>query len=189
LTRLLPKSNEVELIAAMVVTEDGDEMVSAVEALAVTVPEVPLRGMFTLPGVAAEDALIRTVCRVPGTIESVDGVAVTPAGNGPIWTETLPVKPLRAVAPTVRVREFPPGTTVMADGDAWSEKLGEGGGCAMVNAAGAVCVIAPEVPVSAIFALPDAAAEDAEKLICCSVPGVRASVMGVAVTPAGREPT
>ena len=142
-----------------------------------------------MPGVAAEDALIRTVCRVPGTIESVDGVAVTPAGSGPTWTETLPVKPLRAVAPTVRVREFPPGTTVMADGEACSEKLGEGGGCAMVNAAGALCVMAPDVPGSAMLALPGAAAEDAEMLIVWSVPGARERVDGVAVTPAGSGPT
>jgi hypothetical protein len=59
----------------------------------------------------------------------------------------------------------------------------------MVNAAEALCVVEAETAVREMLVVPDAAVVAAEKLICCSVPGVRASVMGVAVTPAGREPT
>jgi hypothetical protein len=55
-----------------------------------------------------------------------------------------------------------------------------------VRASVAVCCSAPEVPVNVTVVVPIAAPADADRVMDCGVPGVRASVDGLAVTPAGR---
>jgi hypothetical protein len=55
LTRLSPKSNAVVLRAAVVT---GEPTVRAVEALWLSVPDVPVREIFAVPGCALADALI-----------------------------------------------------------------------------------------------------------------------------------
>lgn len=49
----------------------------------------------------------------------------------------------------------------------------------------AFCVNVLAVPVSVIFVLPGVALEATDSMICPSVPGVKVSVEGVAVTPVG----
>jgi hypothetical protein len=190
-TRLLAKLKEVPLNEAVVIGGGGGAIVRDEEALCVSVPEVPVRAMLAVPATAVEDALMLICMSEPGITERLIGVAVTPAGSEPSVTATVSLKPFTGETPTVNVCATPPGTTVMLAGATSREKSGGVGGSgeATDRDAEALCVSVPEVPVRATLAVPATAAEEAVMLICMSEPGVIERVIGVAVTPAGSEPT
>ena len=77
-TRLSPKSNAVVLSEALVI---GGAIVKEVVASCVSVPEVPLRVRVPVPGAALPDADMPICPWEPAIIDTLDGVAVTPAGR------------------------------------------------------------------------------------------------------------
>jgi hypothetical protein len=160
--------------------------VRASVAVWVNVPAVPVITTFTLPAWALLPAVRVTLCGVPGVSVNVAGFAVTPAGKPLTATLTVALKPSSAVAdnctgcpaaPIVRLRDA--GLTA-------NEKSAcAGGGATTLTANVAVCVSAPEVPVS--VTVPDSAAVPAAaaRLSVAAFPGVSVSDAGWAVTPGG----
>jgi len=146
-------------------------------------PDVPVN--VTVPDDDATlDAAVRIVlCAVPGTRLSVAGLAVTPAGNPVIATATVPLNPFTALAVTLTGTPAAPPTTVRDVGDSVSAK--SGGGAEIVAATVELCVSAPEVAVSVSVAYPGIALAAAVMVTLCAIPGVKVSVAGCAVTPAG----
>jgi hypothetical protein len=100
-------------------------------------------------------------------------------------TETVPLKEFNAVARTLTGEPVVPATRVRDVGERVSEKSGGGGAAKMVTATVAEWLSVPEVPVKVTEALPAAAVEAAVRVTFCAVPGVNASVAGLAVTPEG----
>ena len=72
--------------------------------------------MVALPGAAAAVAVTLICCKLPGAMDRVIGVAVTPLGNEPTAMLTFPVKPFTGEAATVTVCAAPPGVTVIEEG-------------------------------------------------------------------------
>jgi hypothetical protein len=63
-------------------------------------PEVPVNVTFALPAWALLPAVSVTLCGVPGLRESVEGVAVIPAGSPLRTIFVVPANPFKAVADT-----------------------------------------------------------------------------------------
>lgn len=142
---------------------------------------------MALPAAAVEAAVSVTFCAVPGVKVSVAGFAVTPAGSPVMAIETVPLKELSAVASTLTFEPVAPAIIVSDVGDTASVKSGAGGGGAeTVKATVTEWLKVPEVPVSAIIAVPAAAVDAAMSVTFCAAPGIRVSVAGLAVTPVGR---
>ena len=121
-------------------------------------------------------------CGAPGVRLSVDGFAVTPAGRPLIATATVPVNELMAVDEMLTWEPTAPGVSVRAVGD--MVRLKSGGG-ATVSVTIVVRVSIPDVPVSINVAVPAAAVVAAVRAMVCAAPGVRVSIDGWALTPAG----
>jgi hypothetical protein len=161
------------------------EIVAATAAEWLRLPEVPVKVKVALPAGAVEAAVKVTFCAVPGTKVSAAGFAATPAGNPLIATVTAPVKPFDGTALTLTTCPAPPATTEIAEGAADSEKSGVAAFAETVAVTIAEWLRAPEVPVKVRVALPAAAVEAAVKVTFCAVPGIKVSIAGLAVTPAG----
>lgn len=69
----------------------GADMVSAMATVWLVLPEVPVTVTVAVRGAAVNAAVSTTFCAMPGTNESVDGLAVTPEGSPLIVTATDPV--------------------------------------------------------------------------------------------------
>jgi hypothetical protein len=118
-------------------------------------------------------------------IESVDGVAVTPAGSPLRETAIGSAKPLTAAAVMVSVRAEPPLCRGMELGAAVIVKSGTGAR-EIVRAAVAVWESGPAEAVTVTIVDVAAAESEAVRVNCANCPGVTERVEGVAVTPAGR---
>jgi hypothetical protein len=104
-------------------------------------------------------------------------------------TATLPVKPLTAVASKVTEAPVWPATIVSIGGARLRVKSGAGGGVAAavtVSATEDAWVRSPEVPVIVTVAAAVAATAVACSATVWATPGASVSVMGAAVTPAGK---
>ncbi len=142
--------------------------------------------MGVRPASAEGEALRLTVCGAPGVRVSVAGVAVTPAGRPVTVTATVPAKPLTADASSVTGVPVVPSRMVWLAGDTASEKSGGGGGAgATERAITAVWARAPERPVTVTVLLAATALDAAVSVMACAAPGVRESVVELAVTPDG----
>jgi hypothetical protein len=100
-----------------------------------------------------------------------------------IATATVPVNELIDAAVALTGKPAAPPTIVNVVGDKVSEK--SGGSAVMVAATVAEWLSAPDVPIRVNVALPAAALAAAVTVTLCAAPGVRVSVAGCAVTPAG----
>jgi len=107
---------------------EGAEIVTAMVAEWLSVPDVPVRVTVGLPSVAAEEAVMVTFRAVPGVSESVAGLAVTPEGSPVIVSVTIPVKPFAATAFTLTGCPILPATSATVVGVAVKEKSGGDGG-------------------------------------------------------------
>ena len=99
-------------------------MVAVTLAVWLSVPEVPVKAMALLPRVVLAAAVSVTFCAVPGMSDSEAGLAVTPAGNPVMATETLPVKAFSAVAVTCTAEPVAPATRLRDVGVTENEKSG-----------------------------------------------------------------
>ena len=148
---------------------------------------VPAKVTVAFPTAAFAEALRVTLCAVPGVRLSVDGLAVTPAGNPLNLTFTVPLKPVLEAAFTETVLPAPPCVTVKLAGDKVRAKpRSAGAACVTESAKVAVCVTDVAAPVTVTFASPVVAPLAAVRVTLCAVPGVRLNVDGLAVTPLGR---
>jgi hypothetical protein len=86
--------------------------VSWSDAALLSVPEVPENWRAAVPAAAEEAAVRLTVSGVPGVTLSVEGEAVTPAGNPVSATAIIPEKPPVAVAVSVTGCALPPAVTL-----------------------------------------------------------------------------
>ena len=149
------------------------------------VPEIPVKVSVALPAVALEAAVMVTFWAVPGVSVKAAGAAVTPTGSPVRATATVPEKPLTALAVTLIGIPAAPAVRLRDAGDAVSVKSGLAEAATMVRATSAEWLREPDVPDKVSIALPAEADEEAVMVTCWIVPGVRVSVAGVAVTPAG----
>jgi hypothetical protein len=138
-----------------------------------------------VPAAAAELAVMVTFCGVPGVRLNVEGLAVTPAGSPLMAIATVPVNLLTAPALTVTVEPAAPAVRLNDVGETAKVKSGVAAAAAMVRATFAEWLSVPEVLVKVSVAFPAAVEEAAVRVTCCAVPGVRVSIAGLAVTPAG----
>jgi hypothetical protein len=76
-------------------------------------PAVPVTETAVVAAAAEVKELRLNWPIAPGITESVDGVAVTPAGKLASDTDTAPVKPLTGVTPTDRDRVPPAGIVIV----------------------------------------------------------------------------
>jgi hypothetical protein len=161
------------------------------ETVAVTIakwlrlPEVPVKVKVALPAEAVEAAVKVTFCAAPGVRVSIAGFAVTPSGNPLIATVTIPVKPFDGTAFTLTTCPAPPSVRAIAEGAADSEKSGVAAFAETVAVTIAEWLRLPEVPVKVRAALPAEAVEAAVKVTFSAAPGVKVSIAGLEVTPAG----
>ena len=132
----------------------GAVMVSAIVALLVRVPDVPV--MVTVETAAAT---VPAAAKVTLRAVALAGpkVAVTPAGNPVAASATVPLKPFRAVM-AMLLAPLVLGLTLTLAGVAEMVKLG---GATMVSAMVALPTAVPDVPVMVTVETP-AAAELAE---------------------------
>lgn len=167
-------------------TPEEADTVRARVAAWVSDPEVPVKTTFALPAWALLPAVSVTLCGVPGVSETEAGSAVIPAANPLSATLTLPVKPLSAVPVTCTGCPAPPMVRLRDAGLTASEKSAwAGAGAVTVMANEAVCVRAPDVPVSVAVAEPAAVPAGAVSVSVAAVPGVSVRVDGWTVTPVG----
>jgi hypothetical protein len=152
-------------------------------------PALPVNVTVAAPVEAVVLAASVTFCAVPGVSVGDAGLAVTPAGKPAIPMTTGEAKPFIAVACKASAVPVVPSTSVCDVGVTVREKSGGGGGAAVVvNATVVLRLSVPEVPVSVTVAAPVAIVASAVKVIFCATPGIRVSVAGLAVTPAGNPP-
>jgi hypothetical protein len=146
-------------------------MVSAMVALAVRLPEVPVMVSVADPVVAFAAALKVTV---PGL-----KVAITPEGKPVAANVIAPLNPFCGTTVMV-LAPLAPGRTLKLVGDAVSAKLG---GAATVKLTVAVLCKVPDVPVIVTVEFPSVAEALAVRV---SVPGLAVvAVLKDAVTPVG----
>ena len=93
-------------------------IVSAIVAVWVRAPDVPLSVIVVVPAAVEDPAVSVRVWAAPGVRVKVDGLAVTPAGSPLRETLTLPVNPLSAVAVTETVCPAAPTVRLRVDGEA-----------------------------------------------------------------------
>ncbi len=133
---------KLRVAGAAVSEKSGDGAVAvivrAMVAIWVRVPDLPVSVIVAVPALAELEADSVRVWARPGVSVSVDGLAVTPAGNPLRDTLTLEVKPFSALA--VTETDFPdaPAVRLRSVGTAVSEKSGPGAAALMVSATGAV---------------------------------------------------
>lgn len=89
--------------------------------------DAPVKVMVALPLAAFAAAVNVVLCGVPGVRLSVDGLAVTPAGNPLGLTVIVPLKSLTAVAFTVRLSDEPAMIERLLE-----ESVREKSGCGML---------------------------------------------------------
>ncbi|WP_236657408.1 hypothetical protein [Acidisarcina polymorpha] len=98
-------------------------------------------------------------------------------------TVTAPVNEFAGVARTLTWAPAPPAVKLSVAGETASAK--SGGGAATVRAIAAVWLSVPDVPVKVMVAAPATAVEAAVSVMVWAAPGVKLTVAGVNVTPAG----
>ena len=139
------------------------------------------------PAAVPAAAVRLRVAAVPGVRVSEDGCAVTPEGSPEIATDTLPEKPLTAVANTETVDAVP-----------FDGKLTEAGMTLSEKSAAAACTERepwvltawpPMVVLKETIAVVVAAEAAAVSVNGKAVPGVRESVDGEIATPVGNPDT
>jgi len=102
----------------------GAATVRATVAVCDRVPEVPVKVMVAVAGVAVAAAVIVRFCAAPGVRVRVTGLAVTPVGRPVMATATEPVKLLMAVASTLTVWPAAPVVRESVVGATAREKSG-----------------------------------------------------------------
>lgn len=159
------------------VKEGGLVRLSAIEVLALRVPDVPLIVAVALPA-TAELLAAKVTVLVPVAVAGLK-FAVTPEGKPETASFTDPLNPFCACT-AIELTALAPGVRLNAAGVAESVKLGA---AATVIVILAVPVSAPETPVSVRIALPGVAFVPARMVSAV----VRALAAGLkaAVTPAG----
>jgi hypothetical protein len=110
------------VISGAVVDEPAASTVRAREEAWVRLPEVPVKLTVAVAAPALDAAVNVVLCAVPGTSESVAGLAVTPDGSPATVTLTVPVKPFCAAAFTLTVWPMAPTVRVTVAGVDVSEK-------------------------------------------------------------------
>ena len=180
-TRSLPKLKAVELMAEVV---DAAPTIKDVMPLWDNEPAEPVTETAVVAAVTEAKELRLNWPMAPGITESVDGVAVTPAGKLASEMDTAPVKPFTGVTPTERDR-VPPAGIVSVVGATCSEKSGVAA-AETVRDEDPLWVNEPDDPLTEIAVV--AAAVDVEevKLNWPMVPADNESVAGEAVTPVGK---
>jgi hypothetical protein len=160
-------------------------IVTAMVAVWVRLPDVPVSVMVAVPALAEAPAVRVRFWAIPGASVRTDGLPVTPEGHPLRETLTLLVNPFSAFA--VTETDFPalPAVRLRLAGATIREKSGVGAAAAIVKAIIAVWVRLPDDPVSVIVALPALALVPAVSVRFLAVPGVSVSVEGLAVTPVG----
>jgi hypothetical protein len=118
---------------------------------------MPVNVTADAPAAALEAAVNVRLCAVPGVSVGAEGLEVTPVGNPDRDKFTLPVKPFSALAITEADWPAPPAVKARLAGVTVSEKSDAGAAAVIVRAIVAVCVRAPDVPVSIIVVVPAAA--------------------------------
>ena len=167
---------------------DPEPTVMLSAAVWVRDPDVPVKTALELALGADAEAVRLTCCPSPGERVKVAGDAVTPCGKPAMVTWTEPVNPLAATAVRATACAVPPEVRVALDGLTCSEKSGLDGDDPpfTLSARAAVWLKAPDVPVKATIPFAVVADAAAAKLTVCGTPAERFSVVGVAVTPAGK---
>jgi hypothetical protein len=154
----------------------GGLTVSAIVALLVRAPEVPVMVTVVVPA-AAVPAAVKVSVLLPDAM--APNVAVTPVGKPDAANATVPLKPFRAVMAMLLV-PLAPGAMLKAAGVAARVKIG----CAtMVSAMVALLLRLPDVPVIVTVAGPVVAFAVA---LSVSVVLREPSGLNVAVTPDGK---
>jgi hypothetical protein len=184
-----PLGREMELGVAVMVKSAATAGVIAREAVAVCESEsaAPVT-VIVAPEVApaAVEAVSVNCPSCPGATETVEGVAVTPAGSPLSETVTGSVKPFTAVVVTVKDRAEPPLCSETELGAAVMVKSGAGA-AVIETAAVAVWEVELAEPVTVTVADDTGAAElAAVSMNWPSCPGESETVEGLAVTPVGR---
>jgi hypothetical protein len=159
-------------------------------AVWVSEPDVPTK--LTVAGetvlATVVEAVKVIVCGVPGCRETVDGLAVTPAGSPLIATLMVPLKLFNAELLSVACM-LAPAANVALVGDTVNVKSGllTTGAPETLRVRIALCVSEPDVPTKLTVAGEAvlAAFAAAVNVTVCGVPGCRDIVAGLAVTPAG----
>jgi hypothetical protein len=128
----------------------GAVMVSAIVALLVSVPDVPVMVTVETP-VATVPAAANVTLR--GAALAGPKVAVTPAGSPELASATVPLKPFRAVM-AMLLATLAPGLTLTLAGVAEIVKLG---GATMVSAMVVLLTAVPDVPLMVTVETPAAA--------------------------------
>lgn len=163
------------------VKEGGLAMLSAMEVLALSVPnvpvDVPLMVAVALPP-AAELLAVKVTMLVPVVVAGLK-LAVTPEGRPETASLTDPLNPFCACT-TIALVPLVPAVRLIAAGDAESVKLGAG---ATVIVIVVVLLSAPETPVTVRVALPGAAFAPA-RIVTALLRAFDAGLKA-AVTPAG----
>jgi hypothetical protein len=149
-------------------------------------PEAPVNVTVEVPATAAGVAVRIMLCGVPGARGGVEGFAVTPVGRPVMATSTVLIKELIGLA--VIVTCDPAAPMVMESAVGESVRVKSGGG-EMVAVMVVVWESIPEVPVRVSITLPIMAAEEADNVMVCAVPGVSVREAGCAVTPVGKPVT
>jgi len=129
-------------------------IVTAMVAVWVRLPDVPVSVMVAVPALAEAPAVRVRFWAIPGASVRTDGLPVTPEGHPLRETLTLLVNPFSAFA--VTETDFPalPAVRLRLAGATIREKSGVGAAAAIVKAIIAVWVRLPDDPVSVIVALP-----------------------------------
>jgi hypothetical protein len=137
-----------------------------------------------IPATALAAAVNVSVCATPADSVSVVGATVTPAGNPATDTLTVPLNPFTAVAVTAVPCPNAPAVNVKLVGLIARVKSATAAAATFsVNVA--VCISAPDVPVTVIVLDPATALLAAVKISVCEPPAVIVGVAGLTETPAG----
>ncbi len=136
--------------AAESVNVGGADMVSAIVALLVSVPHVPVIVTVETPAATVPAAANVTL---RGAALAGPKVAVTPVGSPEVASATVPLKPFRAVM-AMLLATLAPGLTLTLAGLAEIVKLG---GATMVSAMVVLLTAVPDVPLMVTVETPAAA--------------------------------
>lgn len=178
-----PGAPEVGLMELMVGALVVDEpVVSAIVALCVIAPSVPVIEIFVVPaGVLACAKKLTTL--VPLALsEDGEKLALTPVGNPLALRDTLPVSPPTNVIVIVLVG-FEFGGTETAAGDT---EMVKSGSAVTFRVSVVLLMVVPLVPVTVTVAVPTVAVDAAVNVSVLPVEPVTEVGLKLAVTPAGR---
>ena len=113
-------------------------IVTAMVAVWVRLPDVPVSVMVAVPALAEAPAVRVRFRAIPGLSVSAEGLAVTPVCSPDSETLTLPVNPFSAFAVTETDFPVAPAVRLRLAGTTASEKSGSGAAALTVSAMVAV---------------------------------------------------